>query len=224
MMDESGALTPARHAAITTPALLAWLLRIGNPLVWSSVMLRGDVARALAPFGRPELLFAEDFDIYHRAVRLGAIARIDTPLVTYRQHAGGASQRYEEAMLASAAKVLAEDHRATFADRAGESAGLIVRHLMHGRPVETRAALAQLGGTIAALRSDHLARHRPCGSDRRLIEWETGRRWAQVVRTALVAGTITMTDALAARAVLPHLGIEGLAWASLIGGMRRRRG
>jgi hypothetical protein len=42
------------------------------------------------------------------------------------------------------------------------------------------------------------------------------------VRTALGAGTIGMTDALAARAVLPHLGVEGLAWAGLIGGARRR--
>lgn len=223
VMDEAGRLSPARHAAITTPALIAWLLRIGNPLVWSSVMLRGDVARALAPFGRPELLYAEDFDIYHRASRLGAIARIDTPLVTYRQHSGGASQRYEDAMLASAARVLAEDHGATFADGADDSAALVVQHLMHGRPVESRAVLARLGGTVAALRSDHVARHRPGGGDLRLIDWETGRRWALVVRCALAAGTITMADALAARAVLPHLGVEGIAWAGLVGGLRRRR-
>jgi antitoxin (DNA-binding transcriptional repressor) of toxin-antitoxin stability system len=222
VLDERGTLSAARHAAITSPALLAWLLRIGNPLVWSSVMLRGEAARALAPFGRPEMLYAEDFDLYHRASRLGAIARIDAPLLTYRQHSGGASQRYEERMLASAAQVLREDHRATFGDGAAESAAAVVTHLMHGRPVADRAALARLGGTIAALKADHVARHHPAASDARLIEWETGRRWAEVVRTALGAGTIGLADALAARAVLPHLGVEGLAWAGLVGGARRR--
>lgn len=51
---------------------------------------------------------------------------------------------------------------------------------------------------------------------------ETGRRRADVVRIALAAGTIGMADALAARAVLPHLGVEGLAWAGLVGAARRR--
>lgn len=221
VLDEAGTLAPARHAATTSPALLGWLLRIGNPLVWSSVMLRGDVARRLQPFTRPDILYAEDFDLYHRVAPFGAVARLDEALVTYRSHAGGASQRYEERMLASAARVLAADHRATFGDQADRSAALVVRHLMHGVPVADRAALARLGATIAALKADHLARHPVSNADRRLIEWETGRRWAGVVRGALAAGTIGMADALAARAVLPHLGVEGLAWARLVGGVRR---
>ncbi|KQT31885.1 glycosyl transferase family 2 [Sphingomonas sp. Leaf412] len=221
VLGADGGIHAARHAAITSPALIAWLLRIGNPLVWSSVMMRADVARALHPFTRPALLYAEDFDLYHRVAAHGAVARLDMALVTYRRHAGGASQRYEDAMLASATRVLAADHRATFGDDAGDSAALVVRHLMHGMPVADRAALARLGGTIAALKADHLSRHHVVPADRRLIEWETGRRWAGVVRAALAAGTIGMADALAARAVLPHLGVEGLAWARLVGGVRR---
>ena len=42
-----------------------------NPLVWSTVMLRADAARALDPFTRPDLLYAEDFDLYHRVQPLG---------------------------------------------------------------------------------------------------------------------------------------------------------
>lgn len=221
VLDDAGTRAPARHAATTSPALLGWLLRIGNPLVWSSVMLRGEAARALHPFTRPEILYAEDFDLYHRVAPFGMVARLDAPLLTYRSHAGGASQRYEERMLASATRVLAADHRATFGDGAGASAGLVVRHVMHGAPVADRAALARLGAMIAALKADHLARQPVGNADRRLIEWETGRRWAEVVRIALAAGTIGMADALAARAVLPHLGVEQLAWARLVGGMRR---
>ena len=222
VLDERGRLDPARHAGQTSPALIGWLLRIGNPLVWSSVMLRGEVARGLAPFSRPELLYAEDFDLYHRVSRIGQVARIDRPLVTYRQHSGGASQRYEDRMLDSAAAVLAQDHAATFGERAAETATLVVRHLMHGLPAD-RTTLTQLGGTIAALKADHLARHPASGGDRRLIEWETARRWARVVRRSLAAGTIGLPDALAARDVLPHLGIEGIAWARLLGRVRRAR-
>lgn len=221
VLAEDGIVSAARHAATTSPALIAWLLRIGNPIVWSSVMVRGDVARALDPFTRPEILYAEDFDLYHRVAAHGLVARLDRPLLTYRSHAGGASQRYEETMLASATRVLAADHRATFGDEAAASAALVVRHLMHGAPVADRATLARLGGTIMALKTDHLARSGVSNTDRRLIEWETGRRWADTVRIALAAGTIGMTDALAARAVLPHLGMEGLAWARLVGGVRR---
>src|SRR3546814_18919155 len=98
------------------------MMRIRNPLVWSSVMLRGDAARRLDPFTRPEILYAEDFDLYHRMARLGRIARIDEELLLYRVHEGGASQRYHDTMIASATRVLAEAHRPTLGAAARSAA------------------------------------------------------------------------------------------------------
>src|SRR3546814_9284848 len=68
-----GVTRPSTHEPVTTPLLVEWMMRIRNPLVWSSVMLRGDAARRLDPFTRPEILYAEDFDLYHRMARLGRI-------------------------------------------------------------------------------------------------------------------------------------------------------
>lgn len=55
-----GAVRPSGYPAVTTPALIDRLLAIGNPLVWSSMMIRSDATRRLDPFTRPERLYALD--------------------------------------------------------------------------------------------------------------------------------------------------------------------
>ena len=221
-----GAILPSPLATHTSPALVRWLLRIENPLVWSSVMIRAEAARALDPFTRPDILYAEDFDLYHRLARLGGIARIDTPLLTYRRHEGGASQRYETIMLGNARRVLAENYATALGEDADGAAVLVVEHLMHRQPVPDRAALDALGRHLVALQAEFLARERPEPGDSRLIRWTTARRWAEVSRASLRAGTITLGDAMRVRPPhlgLGHAGIEQLLWARLIGGARTLR-
>lgn len=200
-----GRLGRSSYPPVTTPALIAWLLWIENPLAWSSVMIRGEAARALRPFGRPELLYAEDFDLYHRIARIGPIARLDEPLLVYRRHPGGASQRFTERMGANAARVLAEAHAAILGDGAAEVARLLVLHLMRGDPVPDRHTLIALGAALATLQQAFLAGQSCDAADRRLIKWETARRWATVGRTGLRAGTLTLADVVAVRP--DHLGL-----------------
>lgn len=221
VLAENGALLRPRGPRTTSPALIGWLLRIGNPLVWSSVMLRADVARALDPFTRPEILYAEDFDLYQRVSRHGAVARIDDPLLIYRSHAGGASQRYEDTMLASAARVLAEANETTFGAASPQAARLFVRHLMHGEPVPDAATMRQLGTMLEMARRHHVAVTSPSEDDAALIARETRRRWAGVVRAGLRAGTIGVRDALAAGPILPAARIDQMAWNRMVGRVRR---
>ena len=222
-----GALGPSlRYASHTSPALTRWLLQIENPLVWSSVMLRADVARRLDPFTRPDILYAEDFDLYHRMAEHGTVARLDAELLVYRLHAGGASQRYETIMEANAARVLAEAYAPVLGGAAETAAALIVAHLMRGKPVANRATLMRLGECLVALQAHHFESTECGAADRKLIRWETARRWAAVSRTALRAGTIGLADALAVRP--PHLGLgfagmEELMWSRLIGTVRARQ-
>ena len=218
------AVRPSTYPAATTPGLIDWLLRIENPLAWSSVMLRADAARALRPFTRPELLYAEDLDLYQRLIPLGGIARLDTPLVLYRQHPGGASRRFTEMMRASAARVLAERH-ADLPD-AERAAALLVRHNMGGLPVPDRATLAELGALLGALLVAFEGAAMPDAETRRLVRWETALRWSRIGRAGLRAGTLTLGDVLAIRP--PHLGlgyagVDMLATARLIGGGRNIR-
>ncbi|TCP65873.1 glycosyltransferase [Sphingomonas sp. PP-CE-1G-424] len=221
-----GKVTPSRYAPTTTPALVAWLTCIENPLVWSSTMMRTDVARRLDPITRPDLLFAEDFDLYQRIGHFGAIARLDAPLVLYRVHPGGVSKRFEDTMEASAVRVLTERYARLFDDRAETIARLMVSHNMAKRPVADRATLAILGSALSVIQADFLATHRCDSHDISLIRWETARRWGDIGRVGLRAGTIRLADVLAVRP--DHLGLgyaslEALLWSGLIGGARRAR-
>ncbi len=219
-----GVVRPSTYAPVTTPGLVAWLTRIENPIVWSSVMLRTDVARALDPFTRPEILYAEDFDLYQRVQRFGGIARLDAVLLHYRMHAGGASKRFTDRMEESATRVLAERHAATFGDRAEAVARLLVTHNMGKRPVPDRATLTMLGGALSTLQTEFLAGHDCSAEDRRLIRWETARRWGDIGRASLRAGNVGLADLVAVRP--DHLGlgyasVEALMWSGLVGGTRR---
>jgi hypothetical protein len=71
--------------------VLRLLLHLDNPLAWSSVMLRADVLRSLDPPLRPQFEPADDFDLYHRLLGRGHIARLDPELTTYRWHASNAT-------------------------------------------------------------------------------------------------------------------------------------
>lgn len=221
-----GAILPSALAALSTPAVIEWLLRIENPLVWSSVMLRADAARLLDPFMRPELVYAEDFDLYHRLAPLGRIARLDDVLLTYRRHGGGASQTQAAAMLASAGAVLADAYAPLFGEEAAATAALVVEHVMAQRPVRGREALARLGDVLVRLQDAFLAEHDPDPESRALIRWETARRWARIGRASLRAGRVTLGDTAAVRPAhlgLGYAGIEQLVLSRLVGGARATR-
>lgn len=215
---------PMDYAPHTTPDLVAWLSWIENPLAWSTVMVRADAARRLDPFTRPEILYAEDFDLYHRIVAFGRIARLDEPLLIYRQHEGGASKRFTTMMRASATRVLAEAHAPLFGDDAGEVARLLVQHNMGGVPIPDGATLRRLGQAIAQLQGAFVERFAPDAQSLTLIRWETARRWRQLARAALRGGKVTLGDVLASRP--PHLGLgyagvdDLLRWRAI--GMARR--
>uniref|UniRef100_UPI0035CBF873 glycosyltransferase family 2 protein n=1 Tax=uncultured Sphingomonas sp. TaxID=158754 RepID=UPI0035CBF873 len=218
-----GAIIPSGLAPLSTPPLIEWLLRIENPLVWSSVMMRADAARKLDPFQRPERVYAEDFDLYHRISAYGGIARIDAELLSYRRHSGGASQVQAAAMSARAADVLAELYAPLFGDAAAETAALIVRHVMAQEPVPDRATFERVGQTLVALQDDFLVRHKPDAESRNLIRWETARRWGRIGRAGLRTGRLRLGDAAAVRPDhlgMGYAGIEELILSRLIGTIR----
>ncbi len=221
-----GQVGPSRYSPTTTPALVAWLTSIENPLVWSTTMMRTEVARRLDPVTRPELLFAEDFDLYQRIGHFGAIARLDAALLLYRVHPGGVSKRFVETMEGSAVRVLTERYARLFDDRAEAIARLMVAHNMAKRPVADRGTLATLGSALSVIQADFLATY-PCDpQDISLIRWETARRWGDIGRSGLRAGTIRLADVLAVRPShlgLGYAGLEALMWSGMIGGARRAR-
>lgn len=217
---------PSPLAPISTPALIGWLLHIQNPLVWSTTMIRGSVARTLTPFTDPDCLYAEDFDLYHRLLALGPVARIDAVLLRYRDHPGGASQRYRDTMLANAAGVLERAWTPKFGGDAAAIADLLARYIVAGDAVPDRATLGRLGATLTLLQARYLAEHDPDSESRRLIKWETARLWWRIVRRAVRSGAIPARDAFAVRPDhlgLGHAGLDDLMMSGIIGGARAAR-
>jgi len=189
-----GQLQPWPGEEPTTPRAIDWMLMVGNPLPWSSVMFRAGAARRLDPFERQDVLYAEDFDLYHRLRAFGRIARIDSPLLFYRCHEGGASKRFEEIMCASAAKVLAGRYAAIFGESADQAAGLVVEHLMHGQPVPDLATLAELLGIVATLNRHFLEEGAPDAQTAAIIDREYTRIWWKLVRPAMRHGKLRLRD------------------------------
>lgn len=142
----NGAITPEDQPARTSPALLRFLLHVDNPLAWSSVMLRADVVRGLAPSPlRPSFEPADDFDLYHRLLACGQIARIDAPLTTYRWHAANTSYAAGIRIADNAARVLERSYSPLLGADAAAAAALVVRH------GNQRVVVADMG-TMARLR------------------------------------------------------------------------
>jgi hypothetical protein len=162
-------------------------------------MFRAEAARLLDPFTRPEMLYAEDFDLYHRLRPLGRIARLDEELTVYRSHVGGASQKYSSVMAASAARVLAEVYEPIFATDAAEHAALVAAHVMARLPVPDVRTLRGLAGTVGRVHRHFFETSSVDAETQRLIQLEYSRLWWRVIRTGVRAGRIGLRDALTIR-------------------------
>jgi hypothetical protein len=195
---EGGTVTLPRAPLRTTPALIDWRLQFGNPLVWSSVMIRAAALRRLDVFERVDRRYAEDFDLYHRLAPLGTLARIDRPLVTYRIHPGGASRRYTAAMDDSATQVLAQAHGALFGAEAAAAARLALVHFTGGAAVPDLATLERVTAVVGRIHDRFCARHRLSPADRALIVAEYARMWWRMADAGVRSGAITPGGASAA--------------------------
>lgn len=197
---EGESVSPWPGDRTLTPAMIDWLILTQNPLVWSTVMFRAEVARRLDPFERPHVRYAEDFDLYHRLSNFGRIARLSEAQLLYRCHPGGASKKYAEMMAASAARVLTERYLPVFGpDEASENAALVVRYLMARESVPDLGTLSRLSRILAALHADHVRRTPLTPAERIEVDGEHARLWWMVARPALRQGAVTLREAMGVR-------------------------
>jgi glycosyltransferase involved in cell wall biosynthesis len=133
-----GKLIPEDQPRQISPAQLRLLLYLDNPLAWSSVMLRADALRSLDPPLRPQFEPADDFDLYHRLLARGRIARLDPALTTYRWHASNATYATRANIANSATRVLTRAYIPWFGADAPAAASLVVRS-RHGACMRRRA-------------------------------------------------------------------------------------
>ncbi len=187
------------HAGAAGPALLRWMLHLGNPLAWSSVMLRAPAVRALGPLVRAEHELADDLDLYHRLLGLdggpgtGRAVRLGEALVTYRWHAANTSHARRDALTAAATRVLARAGATLLGEdpqdpAALARAALLVRHVSDREPAPDAATLRQLGAQIERLLAAFLAAPGLEPAERAAVRAQAASTWWEAVRTASQAG------------------------------------
>lgn len=222
---EAGRVKPHRTRRRTSPDLIDWMMQTRNELVWSTVLFRSEVARRLDPITRPDRLYAEDFDFYFRMRQFGRIARIDTPLLLYRVHPGGASQRFTDTVERSAALVLAEAHRRTFGSRTEAAVALLINYVLGKRAAPDVQTLVGLFAVILAIRDAHFATARPSTRVRVAINQDIATLWRDSCRAAQRSGAIPSATRIAPPIALETSRVDfgGLMnWA--VGHARRARG
>jgi glycosyltransferase involved in cell wall biosynthesis len=176
------------HPTGGDPALIRWLLHVDNPLTWSSVMFRSDAVRRLGAFMRPDYELADDFDLYHRLLMVGEIARLDEVLTVYRWHAGNTSHGREDALNANAVKVLEAAYAPLLGADAADAATLVIRHLSDRKPVRDAATLARLGGYLTRLLVGFGTAPGIDAQQRATLVSVTGTIWWRCVRAAARSG------------------------------------
>jgi len=189
LISEHGRLRPTDHRPGGSPALLRWMLHLDNPLTWSSVMFRAEAVRGLGRFMRQECEPADDFDLSHRLLAVGGIARLDERLVVYRWHQTNTSHDQKDRMLGRAAVTLAEAYRPWLGEGAQAAATLVVRHLVDRRPAPDAATLARLGRVLEDLQAGFCAATHPDAAARALIEAHTAWVWWLAARAAVRSGS-----------------------------------
>jgi glycosyltransferase involved in cell wall biosynthesis len=226
-IEEPGARRHAPdHPTGGDPTLMRWLLHVDNPLTWSSVMVRADAVRRLGAFVRPEYELADDFDLYHRLLGVGEIARLDEVLTVYRWHARNTTYGREDALNANAVKVLAAVYGPLLGEDATDAATLVIRHLSDRKPARDRATLGRLGSYLARLLAGFCVTHRIDARQQTALAYVAGTIWWRCVRAAGRAGAPAL---LACYGLCPDLAaaycpsaVDRVATA-LIGGMRKVR-
>jgi hypothetical protein len=193
-MHLGGEMVRPRTGGPASALLLYWMLHLGNPLAFSSTMMRMSALKRLPEFLREDRRYAEDYDLYVRLLAHGGVARLPQPLLIYRVHPESCSARNRGEMIRQTGNILADIWGLELMagrDRA-HAAGLIARHLAATTPAESPEALREVRDALQRLTADFIESHPECtAAERETVALHASRVWEYLVRTSLRAGTVT---------------------------------
>jgi hypothetical protein len=188
---ENGNIRRTRAEGSMNPRIVDWMLHIGNPVGHPSVMFRADLLARLGSYLHQDMIYAEDYDFLHRALRLGDVQVLPECLVLYRRHSGSLTATRQAEIAVKTTDILENAYRRLIADQAPETARLIARYLIAAEPIQTRRDMQRLGQQLSGLVDAYLHTIRPSAEDREHIVRHVGKRWWQrVVLPALRSGRV----------------------------------
>jgi len=192
-LHPGGELVRTRYHGAVSPLLLEWMLHLGNPIAFSSTMMRTAALRRLPEFLREERRYAEDYDLYARLRAQGGFTRIAMPLIVYRVYPDSTSALNRLRMVEQTGRVLDDIWPSdVFAghERLGVAA-TAARHFACSEPAENAEALERLRFALDDLIEHFMAGHPGCTSaERDAVALYASRVWENTVRLSLRAGAV----------------------------------
>ena len=191
-----GQFVRAERPAAANSLLFRWMLLFDCPVVYSSLLFRREVARrADGTFLRPELRYADDYELMLRLVSAGDGSVLSEALTIYRVHGGNTTWQVLGEMYRNAVTVQTEHLTPYFGDEAEEAARLIAWHIARRYPVPDRTTLRRLGTLLRRLTETFIAAHRPESEDRARIERYVRQTYWRTLRASIRSGRIWLFGA-----------------------------
>lgn len=174
-----------------TPMLLRWLLLMRCSLVYSSLLFRRTASQLPeGGFLRPDLRYADDYELMLR-LSLQADGRvIDAPLTLYRVHDRNTTWVVHPEMMRNSVAVLAEVYARWVGHEAGAAARLMNRHATLGQPPTSSRELEAFAAALFRLLDGFLATYQPGHDDRRQVTENAKDAYWRVARAGIRSGRI----------------------------------
>lgn len=190
-----------------TPMLLRWMVLLDCPLVYSSLLFRRLAARRPdGGFVRPDVRYADDYELVLRLALVGDGARIDQPLTVYRVHGANTTESVRHEMRQHAVTILTEVYARWLGEGAAAAAERIVWHIARHYPASSLAELNEVGDDMERLLASFLATWSPAEADRRrIVDYARAAYW-RAVRTNVRDGRVWLIGCYRRHSSLSMLG------------------
>ena len=216
----TGSLRQAERPRHISPALFRWMMLLECPVVYSSLLFRRAAAtRADGSFLRPDLRYADDYELMLRLSAAGRIEVLDEALTRYRLHSTNTTWRVRDEMFLNAVKMLSEWLAPWLGRDAAPAARLIVWHISRGNPAADLATLRKFTASIQLVLGKFLENNQVSEADYSGIIAYTRDVYWRLLRTSLRSGRVWLVldgwNAPRGPASFRHLG----GWSGTLGAL-----
>ncbi len=185
---EDGNVTFTREGGDTDPAIVEWLLHLGNPVGHTSMMFRAETVAEMGTYLREDFTYAEDFDFSHRMLRHGRISVLPEHLMIYRKHLTNLTRTRRATMLERTARVLREAYVRLLGPGSETDADLVTEYLISRAPFPDDAVPRRLADFLPRLMEAFAASRALSPARRERMREVTGRAWWRMIQSILRTG------------------------------------
>jgi hypothetical protein len=188
---QDGKLREVALPPVVSPLLFGWTLLMRCPVAYSSLLFRREAAaQADGTFLRPDLRYADDYELMLRFARIGGVEVLDGKLTTYRVHTTNATWSAADQMYLNAVTALSESFDRWLGNDARDAARLVAWHVSRGQAAKELATLRRLGGYLQRLADDFTASFQANAEQRAQIQGLASEAYWSVLRASLRSGHV----------------------------------